>query len=58
VANGVKRAARTRGNRPDDLAGYFYDLRADAHLDARTWRGLLAQVRGNCNGPKCRDSVA
>ena len=48
IVAGVNRAARTRGIRPDGVAGLLHDLaRIDSRLSERQWRRLIGKTRGH-----------
>jgi hypothetical protein len=50
IVVGLKRAARTRGVRPDSEGGLLHDLaRLDDSLSERSLRRAITEIRGQCN---------
>ena len=59
IDKGVARADRIRGSRPAGELGLYVDLlNFEGIPDQRTWRRLLAGVRGQSNGPVVRHKAA
>jgi hypothetical protein len=59
ILEGIERASRVRGIRPDGADGHYQDLsRLDIRLSARQWRRLIGETRGHRGSVNGHDSVA
>ncbi len=59
ILEGIERASRTRGIRPDGADGHYHDLgRLDIRLSVRQWRRLIGESRGHREGVNGHGSVA